>query len=70
VKLVIPNCWFENIFFTYFGIEVSKQNFHAVLREMIEYTFFLLIKAVLRIINFILCWGMNIQNNVIIPATS
>jgi hypothetical protein len=41
-----------------------------VFREFIEYTFYLLVEAVLHIINFILSWGMNIQNNDITQATS
>jgi hypothetical protein len=23
VQILIPNCWFENVFSTYFGIEIS-----------------------------------------------
>jgi hypothetical protein len=32
-------------------------------REFIEFTFQLLTEAVFHIINFILCWGMNVQKN-------
>jgi hypothetical protein len=38
-------------------------------REFIGYMFYFFIEAVFHIINFILCWGVNIQND-IIPATS
>jgi hypothetical protein len=41
-----------------------------VFREFIKYTFQFLIDAVNHITNFILCWGMNIQNNYMKPATS
>jgi hypothetical protein len=37
--------------------------------DFIEYKFQFLLEAVLDIINVILCWGMNIQNNDITPAT-
>jgi hypothetical protein len=35
-----------------------------VLREFNEYTFYCFVEPVLYIINFILCWGMNMQNNI------
>jgi hypothetical protein len=38
-------------------------------RELIEYTFQFLIETVLHIINFILCWGMNIQYNDMKPLS-
>jgi hypothetical protein len=41
-----------------------------VFREFIKNTFLLLVEAVLHIINCILCWGMNIQNNDLTPGTS
>jgi hypothetical protein len=41
-----------------------------VFTEFIKYTFQFLIEAVFHNINFILCWGMNIQNNNMKPATS
>jgi hypothetical protein len=69
VYTFIPNCQFENVFSAYFGVEISQQNFHVVFREFVEYTFQFLIEAVFHIISFILCWGMNIQNNMK-PVTS
>jgi hypothetical protein len=39
-------------------------------REFIEHTFYFLVEAVLQNVTFILCWGMNVQNNDIRPATS
>jgi hypothetical protein len=42
----------------------------VVFRELIEHPFQFLIEAVLHIIIFILCWGMNVQNNDMTPATS
>jgi hypothetical protein len=38
--------------------------------EFIEHTFLFLLEPVLCNMNFILCWGMNIQNYDITPATS
>jgi hypothetical protein len=35
-----------------------------------EYIFYFFVEHVLHIINLILCWGMNIQNNDITPAIS
>jgi hypothetical protein len=40
-----------------------------VFSEFIEHMFKFLIEAV-HVINFILSWGINIQNNDITPATS
>jgi hypothetical protein len=37
-------------------------------REFIEHMFQFLIEAVLHIINFMLCLGMNIQNNDMTPV--
>jgi hypothetical protein len=34
-----------------------------VFKELVEYTFQFLMEAIFHIISFILCWGMNIQNN-------
>lgn len=31
------HCWSENIFFPYFNINISKQNFHVVLIELIKH---------------------------------
>jgi hypothetical protein len=39
-----------------------------VFREFIKYTYQFLIEAVLGVINVILSWGMNVQNNNITPA--
>jgi hypothetical protein len=69
-KLSLPNCQFKNVFSAYFSIEISQQNFHMVFREFIEYTFQFLTEAIFHIISFILCSGMNIQNNNMKPATS
>jgi hypothetical protein len=55
---------------TYFGIEISQQNFHMVFGEFIEYTFQFLIEADFHIISFVHYWGMNVQNNNMKPATS
>jgi hypothetical protein len=41
-----------------------------VFKEFIEYSLQFLIEAVFHIISFILCWGMNIQNNDMKPATA
>jgi hypothetical protein len=41
-----------------------------VFRKFVEYTFQFLTEAVFRIINFILYWGMNIQNNNMKPTIS
>jgi hypothetical protein len=35
-----------------------------------EYTFQFLVEAVFHIISFILCWGMNVQNNDMSPMKS
>jgi hypothetical protein len=37
--------------------------------EFIKYAFYFFVEVVFLIINFILCWGMNIQNDDITPAT-
>jgi hypothetical protein len=54
---------FVNGLFTYIGIQISYQSFLMVFTEFIEYTFQFLVDAVLHIINCILCWGMNVQND-------
>jgi hypothetical protein len=41
-----------------------------LLKVFIEHTVTLLLEAVLHIMTFILCWGMNIHNNDVTPATS
>jgi hypothetical protein len=41
-----------------------------VRREFIEYMLQFPIEAVLRIMNFILCWGMNVQNSDIYYASN
>jgi hypothetical protein len=33
VQTLIPNCWFENVVPTYFGIEIALQNFYMVFRN-------------------------------------
>jgi hypothetical protein len=53
----------------YFGTEVSYENVHVVFRKCIEYMFQFLVEAVFHVINFMLCWGMHVQNNTT-PATS
>jgi hypothetical protein len=47
----------------------SEQNFRMGFREFIEGTFKFFI-GVLHVINVILCWGINVQNNDMTPATS
>jgi hypothetical protein len=47
-----------------------RQNFHVIFKEFIEYAFKFVIEAVFHIISFILCWGMNIQNNNILTCLS
>jgi hypothetical protein len=69
-KLSFPIVWFENVLPTYFDIKISWQNFHVIFTVFIEYTFQFLVEAVHHIINFILNWSMNIQNNDITPANS
>jgi hypothetical protein len=63
VSTFFSNSWFRNVLFAYFGTEVSYQNFRTVFREFIEHTSQFIIESVLHVINFILCWSMNIQNN-------
>jgi hypothetical protein len=41
-----------------------------VFKEFMEYMSQLLAKAYLHIIHFIVCWGINVQNNEITTATS
>jgi hypothetical protein len=41
----------------------SPSKIFMIFRELIENTFKFLVEAVLYVINFILCWGMNVQNN-------
>jgi hypothetical protein len=41
-----------------------------VFGEFIEHTFQFLIEAILHIINFIFCWGMNVQSNDMTKVTS
>jgi hypothetical protein len=38
--------------------------------ELIKYLFQLFVESVFYIINFVLCWGMNIENNDITPVIS
>jgi hypothetical protein len=65
----IPFCQFENVFPSYFCIEI-EQNFHMIFREFIEHTVEFYIETVFHIITFILCWSMNVQNNDMTAATS
>jgi hypothetical protein len=44
--------------------------FSCGIKKFIRHTFQVLIEAVLHIISFILCWGMNVQNNDLTPTTS
>jgi hypothetical protein len=39
VYTLISNCWVENVFPTYFDIEISQQNFCMAFREFIKYAF-------------------------------
>jgi hypothetical protein len=57
VQTLVSYCWFENVFRTYFGIEILK--FYMLFRKCIDYKFYFLTEAVLHIINFIVRWGMN-----------
>jgi len=43
-KLSFPMVFFENILCSYFFTEISQQNCHVILRELIEYTLQFLIK--------------------------
>jgi hypothetical protein len=70
VQSIIPNCLVVNVLPAYFGIEIAYQNFHMIFREFFEHTSQLLEEAVLYIINFILCYDMNAQNNDMSPVTS
>ena len=70
IYTVIPNSWFENILSPQFSIKISWQNFHVVLREMIENLPFFLVKPVFWIITFIFTVWMHIQNSDITPSTS
>jgi hypothetical protein len=49
---------------------ISQQNFHTVFIQFMEYTFYFFMETVYCIINFILCWYMNIQNNDILSITN
>jgi hypothetical protein len=60
----------QDRFPAYFVNAISQQNFRTLFREFIKHTFQFIIEAVLRIINSIFCWGMNVQNNDMTPATS
>jgi hypothetical protein len=44
--------------------------FYMVFRKFMEYMIRFLVEAVLHIINVILCWDMNVQNNNMTLATS
>jgi hypothetical protein len=63
---VIPSSQFENIFTPQLCIEISKQNFHVVRSELMEYSLQFLIKAVLYAC--ILSWCMHIEKNYITPT--
>jgi hypothetical protein len=41
-----------------------------VFKKFIKYMFYFIVETVIYINNFILCWGMDIQNNDIAPAAS
>jgi len=66
-ETLTPQLPVENILSPQFCIKISSQNFHMVLRKMIENV---LIKIVFWIINFLLVWCMHIHNNDMKPATS
>jgi hypothetical protein len=51
-------------------LSFSVVSFHMVFREYIEHILHFLIETVTHINNFILCWGMNVQNNDMTLATS
>jgi hypothetical protein len=70
VQTLIPDCRFEDIFPTYFCIEITQQNLHVIPRKRIKYMSWFLIKVVLYILALILTWGVHIHNNNIAPVTS
>jgi hypothetical protein len=47
-----------------------QEHFRMIFMESIEHTTQFLAEAVLHIITVIFCWGMNVQNNDMAPATS
>jgi hypothetical protein len=61
MKILIPDCWLENIFSPYFCIENQGiDEMHSLVPHR-NYPF---------IITVILSWGMHIQNSNIAPSTS
>jgi hypothetical protein len=49
---------------------LKSKRIHISFREFIKLTFHFKTEAVLQIVSFILCWGMNSQYNNMKPATS
>ena len=69
--ILIPNCRCKSVLSPNFCIEISAQNFHAVLREIVKKKPTLIPqKIAFSIITFLLFWFMHIQNNDIKPAPS
>jgi hypothetical protein len=54
----------------YFSTEISQGIINVVFREFIEYPYWLLLEAVLHMINVIVSCGMNVQNSDLTPAAS
>lgn len=50
MQSLVPNCRFQNIFSTFFDIEIFRQNFDVVLTGLIKYTSQFLIEAILPVI--------------------
>jgi len=69
-KLSSPIACRKHFLYPFFFGEISKQNFHVVLRELIQYTLQFLIKPIFHVITFILSCFMHIQNNNITQTTS
>jgi hypothetical protein len=67
-KLLFPIVGLKMSSLPNFALNLLK-NYHMVFRKFIEYMFQYFTEAV-HIINFILYWDMNIQNNDIASATS
>jgi hypothetical protein len=61
--LRIPHCLDNRLTDGGKALKSPYKSCHILFREFIEYTFQFLLETDLQIINFILYWGMNVQND-------
>jgi hypothetical protein len=70
VQTLIPSCWFHMSSLLTLALKSPNEILIWYLRKLSNTCSSFFVKAALYNINFIFCWGMNIQNNDITSANS